>query len=291
LGKAAARHLADLGYRVFAGVRSETSTAELSAYSPSAGELIPVMLDVTEGASIAVAGDLIERRCADTGLWAVVNNAGISIPAPLECLPVDAMRKQLETNVIGAHAVAQRFLPLLRASHGRIINISSGIGSVTPPYLGAYATSQFAKEGFSDALRRELRPLQVSVTVIQPGAVGTQIWDKMNTSADEILAATTPEVAEVYRGPFAAFMAANEVRAQTSRTTADDYARTVAKALAARRPKIRYRVGADARSSALARRIVPDRLMDVLIAAGVKAMTQSASRRPGAPAATNSTGP
>ena len=196
LGKAAAIHLAELGYRVFAGVRTESSAAELSVMASSTGELIPVMLDVTDTASIAQAGKLVEQWCSNTGLWAVVNNAGISISAPLECVPMDVMRTQLETNVVGTVAVSQRFLPLLRASGGRIVNVSSGISNVALPYLGAYAAAQFAKEGLSDALRRELRPLGVSVSVIQPGAVFTPIWGKMRRSADEILAAAPADVVD-----------------------------------------------------------------------------------------------
>lgn len=277
LGRAAAIHLSELGYRVFAGVRTESSGAELSRLSPSAGELIPVMLDVTDAASIAQAGELVERRCSDTGLWAVVNNAGIAISAPLECVPMDVVRTQLETNVVGALAVSQRFLPLLRASRGRIINISSGVGNVAPPYLGAYAASQFAKEGLSDALRRELRPLGVSVSVIQPGAVDTPIWGKIRRSAEEILAATPAEVVEIYCARFIEFLNMNEVRAQGSKTTTADCAEAVAYALAAKRPKARYRVGVDSWGSAIARRIVPDRMMDVLIAVGISASTRSAS--------------
>jgi len=277
LGRAAATHLCDLGYRVFAGVRTEANAAELSGLPPSAGELIPVLLEVIDAASIARAGDLVEQRCADTGLWAVVNNAGICVSAPLECTPIDVMRAQLETNVIGALAVTQRFLPLLRESGGRVINVSSGIGNVTPPFLGAYAATQFGKEGVSDALRRELRPLGVSVSVIQPGAVDTPIWPKLRISAEQILAAAPPDVVDIYRARFTAFLDANESRAHASKTTPRDYANAVAAALAAKRPKIRYRIGADSWTSAVARRAVPDRLMDVLIAVGVKASTKKSA--------------
>ena len=281
LGKAAAIRLTELGYRVFAGVRTESSGVDLSRLSTSVGELIPVMLDVTAAASIAGAGEFIERRCGDTGLWAVVNNAGIAISAPLECVPIDVMRTQLETNVVGALAVSQRFLPLLRASRGRIVNITSGIGNIAPPYLGAYAASQFAKEGLSDALRRELRPLGVSVSVIQPGAVGTPIWHKTRKAAEEILLVAPAEVVGAYRACFIEFLTMNEVRAQASNTTATDCAEAVAEALSARRPKPRYRVGADSWSSTLARRVVPDRMMDALMAAGISASTRSvSSQRP-----------
>jgi NAD(P)-dependent dehydrogenase (short-subunit alcohol dehydrogenase family) len=280
LGKAAALHLTELGYRVFAGVRTESSVAELSAVPSSTGELIPVILDVTDTASIAHAGRLVEHRCSDTGLWAVVNNAGISISSPLECVPMDVMRTQLETNVVGTIAVSQCFLPLLRASGGRIVNVSSGIGNLVLPYLGAYAAAQFAKEGLSDALRRELRPLGVSVSVIQPGVVYTPIWGKMRRSADEILAAAPTEVVETYSERFNEFLDWSEGSAQASRTTPAAYADAVAAALAAKRPKIRYRVGVDSWGSALARRVVPDRMMDALIAVGLEASTRRSRHRP-----------
>jgi len=277
LGRATAIHLAELGYRVFACVRSDLNGTELVRRSPLAGEHIPVRLDVTDTASIAQAGEVIERRCADTGLWAVVNNAGVAISAPLECVPMDVMRMQLETNVLGALAVSQRFLPLLRASRGRIVNVSSGVGNVAPPYLGAYAASQFAKEGLSDALRRELRPLGVSVSVIQPGAVGTPIWHKTRKTAEEILMVAPAEVVEAYRARFIDFLNMNELQAQASRTTPTDCAEVIAEALAAKHPKARYRVGADSWSSTLARRLVPDRMMDVLMAAAIGASARSAS--------------
>jgi NAD(P)-dependent dehydrogenase (short-subunit alcohol dehydrogenase family) len=277
LGRVAALYLAELGYRVFAGVRTESSAHDITRVPPLTGELIPVMLDVTDAASIAQAGELVEHRCGDTGLWAVVNNAGISISAPLECVPMDLMRIQLETNVVGAIAVSQRFLPLLRASSGRIVNVSSGIANAALPYLGAYAAAQFAKEGLSDALRRELRPLGVSVSVIQPGAVFTPIWAKMRRSADEILAAAPIEVVEAYRERFIEFLSTSEGLARVSKTTTADYADAVAAALAAKRPRIRYRVGVDSWGSALARRVVPDRMMDTLITVGRKALTGATS--------------
>jgi NAD(P)-dependent dehydrogenase (short-subunit alcohol dehydrogenase family) len=166
-------------------------------------------------------------------------------------------------------------LPLLRTSGGRIVNVSSGIGNVAPPYLGAYAAAQFAKEGLSDALRRELRPLGVSVSVIQPGAVFTPLWGKIRESADEILATAPADVVETYRARFIEFLNLNEVQAQASRTTPADFADAVAAALAAKRPKARYRVGVDSWITALARRAVPDRMMDALVAVGLKALTPS----------------
>lgn len=277
LGRAAAIHLAELGYRVFAGVRTASSAAELSAMPSPTGALIPLLLDVTDSESIAKASALVQQRVGGAGLWGLVNNAGICISAPLECLPMDTLRAQLETNVVGTVAVSQRFLPMLRARRGRIVNVSSGIGSLTPPYLGAYAAAQFAKEGMSDALRRELRPLGVSVSIIQPGTISTPIWEKIRQSADEILVAAPAEATEPYRKRFLEFLATNEALAQASKTTPADYAVAVAAALAAKRPRTRYRVGVDSYGTALARRVAPDRMMDILIEIGIGSLTRRAA--------------
>ncbi|NMN98823.1 SDR family oxidoreductase [Antrihabitans stalactiti] len=269
LGRAAALHLADLGYSVFAGVRTEDAASDLRQADAS-GLLRPVILDVTDASSIALAGKQIEEELDGAQFWAVVNNAGISVTMPLECVPIDVLRTQLETNLIGALAVTQRFLPLLRAAKGRIVNVSSGIGRIAPPYLGVYAASQFGKEGLSDSLRRELKPLGVSVSVIQPGAINTAIWDKMRTTADDLLAATPPAVADLYRKGFEGFLAANAARAAASHTRPEDFARTVASILETEKPKARYQVGLDSHSTAVAFRVLPDRLLDVVIAAGMK---------------------
>jgi NAD(P)-dependent dehydrogenase (short-subunit alcohol dehydrogenase family) len=269
LGRVAAMHLADLGYRVFAGVRSASSAEDLANLPRATGELIPVLLDVTDATSIVRAGDYVELGCADTGLWALVNNAGVCVSAPLECIPIDTLRTQLETNLVGALQVTQRFLPLLRASKGRIVNVSSSIGNVTPPFFGAYAASEFGKEGLSDALRRELRPLGVRVSVVEPGVVETPIWRKLRASAEDIMATAPADVAATYRGRFTAFLDAHETHVYASKTTAMQYANAVAAALVAKRPKTRYRVGADSWISAVAHRLTPDRLLDALIALAV----------------------
>jgi NAD(P)-dependent dehydrogenase (short-subunit alcohol dehydrogenase family) len=267
LGRAAAIHLSQLGFRVFAGVRAPASAAELSGLQHAPGSITPVMLDVTDAAAISAAGDFVDEAAADTGLWGLVNNAGVAITAPLECVSADVLRTQLETNVIGALAVSQRFLPALRASRGRIVNVSSGLGSVALPYLGVYAAAQFAKEGMSDALRRELRPLGVSVSVVHPAVVPTPIWGKMRESADAILAAAPADVVDVYRASFIATLQASDARVQASRATPAEFTRAVVHALTAERPKIRYRVGAESWSSTVARRMLPDRVLDALLSA------------------------
>ncbi|MFI1302374.1 SDR family NAD(P)-dependent oxidoreductase [Streptomyces sioyaensis] len=164
LGRECALHLDRLGFRVFAGVRRTEDAEALTAASPS-GQLRPLMLDVTCEDSIRDAAAQVAHETCGTGLWGLVNNAGICVSASLECVRSEQLRRQLETNLVGHFAMTRALLPLSRKAKGRIINVSSGLGRITSPYLGAYASSQFAKEGLSDALRRELRPFGVAVVV------------------------------------------------------------------------------------------------------------------------------
>lgn len=271
LGEATALGLANAGCTVYAGVRSEENADRLAGASPL---IRPVILDVTDGSSIAAAGKLVREQTDGAGLHGLVNNAGICVSAPLEFLPIEDLRAELEVNLIGTVAVTQELLPLLRmraaavplaTPAGRIVNISSGIGRVAAPFLGAYAASQFAKEGMSDALRRELDPFAVSVSVIEPGAIMTPIWVKVAAGARRVLDAAPEDVAASYRGRFEAFVASNEDRARTSRTRPDHVAAAVVHAMTARRPKTRYHVGVDAWAAAIAARLLPDRVLDAVV--------------------------
>ena len=116
-----------------------------------------------------------------------MNNAGIAVPGPIEYIAVDEFRRQIEVNLVGQMAVTQAFLPLLRRSRGRIVNIGSIGGRVALPLLGPYAASKHAMEGLSDSLRRELRPAGIEVSLIRPGPIATEIWERGNTTADELL--------------------------------------------------------------------------------------------------------
>ena len=112
------------------------------------------------------------------GLSGLVNNAGIAIGSPLELIPLQQLRRQLEVNVVGQIAVTQAVLPLLRRAHGRIVNMGSIAGRGTIPMMGPYSASKHALEALTDALRLELYPWGIEVSIIEPGAVATPIWDK-----------------------------------------------------------------------------------------------------------------
>src|SRR4029079_3929782 len=150
--------------------------------------------DVSDASQIAAARD----ELGDAPVAGLVNNAGIAIAAPLEFLPPDQLRHQLDVNVVGQVAVTQAFLPALRRTRGRIVNVSSIGGRVALPLVGAYNASKFALEGLSDALRRELRPFGVDVILIEPGGVKTPIWGKSTETADDMLDHGPRDVRQLY---------------------------------------------------------------------------------------------
>src|SRR3989442_11315522 len=176
LGAAIGRHLAGRrgGFRVFGTVRRAEDEAALERAGVSA-----VRMDVTDSAGIARAREQVERAVAGAPLAGLVNNAGIPAAGPLELFPLDELRRVLEVNLVGAVAVTQAFLPLLKASRGRIVNMSSVAGRSALPFLGPYAASKFGLEAISDSLRRELLPFGVKVIVIEPGTFKTAIWSKV----------------------------------------------------------------------------------------------------------------
>ena len=169
IGAACALHLDQWGWRVFAGVRKQGDAEALRAQGSA--RLTPVSLDVTDTVSISTAASAVAGAVGAAGLAGLVNNAGIVVPGPIELLPLSDLRRQLEINVVGQVAVTQAFLPLIRAGRGRIVNMGSIAGRMATPFTGAYGASKFALEALTDALRLELQPWGISVSIIEPGAV------------------------------------------------------------------------------------------------------------------------
>lgn len=237
IGAACAEELARRGFRVFAGVRSEADARRIEAQSLAS--LSPLMLDVTAADSIAAAVRHVAAAVGDAGLAGLVNNAGIAVAGPLEILPLDVFRRQLEVNLFGQLAVTQAFMPLLRAARGRIVNMGSINGALAPPFLGAYAVSKFALEAVTDAMRAELRRAGVAVSIIDPGAVQTPIWEKSLAAADQLARDVPPEALALYETEMNAMRAATR-RIAAAAVPVDKVVRAVVHALSARRPKARY---------------------------------------------------
>ncbi len=264
IGEACALRLDGLGFRVFAGVRRQEDGDALRRRASD--RLVPIMLDVAGPLSVASAADSVAVATGGAGLAGLVNNAGIAVASPLEFLPLDELRRQLEVNVVGQIAVTQAFLPLLREGGGRVVNIGSISGRIATPLLGAYAASKFAMEGLTDTLRRELRPWGIPVSIVQPGRVATPIWEKSLEAADELLRASPRRAYDLY-GPVIEKVRRDALKAARRSGSPEKVARAVEHALTAKRPRTRYPAGPDARLGALLARILPDPLLDRILSA------------------------
>lgn len=173
IGRAIARAVTAAGFLCLGTVRSRADAEELEDEG-----IVPVILDVTDRDSVEHARRAAEEELDGLPLFGLVNNAGVAPAGPLERQPPEEFRRALEVNLLGAAAVTRALLPLLREARGRIVNISSVSALVPLPFLGAYAASKAGLEALSDSLRRELAPVGVDVSVVEPGTVRTPIWDK-----------------------------------------------------------------------------------------------------------------
>jgi NAD(P)-dependent dehydrogenase (short-subunit alcohol dehydrogenase family) len=254
IGEATALRLARAGWRVLAGVRTSGDAERLRA---AAGErLEPVTIDITDPATISAAAEGL----GDEPLHGLVNNAGTAFAMPLEFLPLDQLRRQLEVNLVGQVAVTQALLPNLRSARGRVVNVGSIAGRSALPFLGAYAASKHALEAVTDALRVELRPDGIAVTVVEPGTIATEIWRRSGERFQQLVGEMPAALGERYGERMAAFREAAAAAGRRAEP-ADDVAIVVERALTAKRPKARYLVGRDARRRALVERL-PTRLRD-----------------------------
>ena len=195
IGRSSALRLDSEGFQVFAGVRKPGDGDGLK--KASTGGLIPVMLDVTDAKSIATVVKTVSEK-TNGELSGLMNNAGLTGGGPVEMVPISKIRSIIEVNLISIFAVTQAFLPMLRKSKGRIINTGSIFGLIALPGRSIYAATKFALEAISESLRLELRPFGITVSVLEPGAIATEIWRKGSASTDEIIEQSQPGIYELY---------------------------------------------------------------------------------------------
>ncbi|UCJ13792.1 MAG: SDR family oxidoreductase [Phormidium sp. PBR-2020] len=262
IGQACAIYLSEMGYQVFAGVRKQDDVEKLKY--ESGNEIIPIVLDLTDENSIREAAKMTQHLSESCPLVGAINNAGIVVAGPLECIPISEFRQQLEVNVIGQLSLIQAFLPLLRRTQGRIVNIGSDYGRVASPILGPYCASKFALKALTDSLRMEVKAWGISVSIVEIGTINTPIWDKSIRSNEKIWDNFTDESKKLY-----SFMlqAVKDKAGELGKNglPPESVAKVVAKILEARKPKARYIVGLDSRLNILMSKFVPDRLLDRLI--------------------------
>lgn len=263
IGKACADILIHAGFHIFGSVRTKADAERLQAQW--AKSFTPLIFDVTDEAAIASAAALVETNCLATNLVELVNNAGVALPGPLLYQPLDEFRRQIEINLIGQLCVIQSFAPLLGASEkrsgqkGRIVNMSSVAGKFALPFLGAYSASKHALEGLSDALRRELLIYGIDVIIIEPGAIATPIWEKVEGKG------LTAYDATIYGPPAWRFKQwASEMSLHGA--PPEQVAKKVLSVLTARHPPNRVRVASSSFLDGLLPKILPTRVLDRLVA-------------------------
>jgi NAD(P)-dependent dehydrogenase (short-subunit alcohol dehydrogenase family) len=262
IGQATALRLDRRGFAVFAGVRKGADGERLRA--EASDRLRPLRIDVTDAATIDEAKQAVASAVGDRGIAGLVNNAGVAMAGPVELVPVDEWRRQFEVNLFGHIAVTQAFLPMLRAGRGRIVNTGSIGGRFATPFLAPYSASKFALEALTDALRVELRPWGIHVSIIEPGSIATPIWEKGRETGDRLERELGAEGNRLYGDAVAALRAAVD-QLEGRGIPPDRVAKAIEHALTARRPKTRYLVGIDAQMQAAAASVLPDRLVDRLI--------------------------
>ena len=258
---------------MLAGVRKEAdaraveqAAREATGGEAPSGSVRAVTLDVTDAGSIAAAAEAVRQAAGDQGLAGLVNNAGVSVCGPVEFVPLDDWRRQFEVNFFGHVAVTQAVLPLLRQrvrvrgrGAARVVMVSSIAGRIAQPVIGPYNASKFALEAMSDALRMEVRPQGIQVSVVEPGAIATPIWAKGEANIDA--GPANPASRELYGRATDAVTAAAR-KAGASAIPVDAVAKVVEACMTRRRPRTRYLVGLDARAGAWAKILLPTRVLD-----------------------------
>jgi NAD(P)-dependent dehydrogenase (short-subunit alcohol dehydrogenase family) len=271
IGRACALRLAREGFSVWAGVQKieeADSIAQAGADMPIA--IRAIQLDVTNLDSIRAAEAEIRSHVGDEGLFGLVNNAGICVVGPVEFISLEAWRRQLEVNFFGVIALTQIMLPLLRVcnandeKHGsRIVNMGSITGEISTPLFGAYSASKFALRAMNDALRLELRPEGIHVSLIVPGTIQSEIWRKEK----ECVAAIAPgSPARQHYGTLIDNVSKYVFSCAEKALPAERVADAVLRCFTSVKPKVQYRVGWEAQVGSRAKKFTPDRLFDFLLA-------------------------
>jgi NAD(P)-dependent dehydrogenase (short-subunit alcohol dehydrogenase family) len=258
IGHAIAMLLAESGYAVYAGVRKEGDRERLEAEHE---RIRPVILDVTVPADVTRSIQTI-REYGDN-LTGLVNNAGIAVAGPLEFLPLEMLRHQFEVNTVAPVAMIQAALPLLRETNGRIVNIGSIAGRLSAPFVGPYSASKAALASLNDALRQELAPFGIAVSLFEFASVKTPLWAKGRAEKDALIAEMPPQ-ALTYYGKVEKKLVAQTRREEQEGADPAIIARAVLGALRAPKPRGRYLIGNRARLQAVAA-ILPPRTRDDLV--------------------------
>jgi NAD(P)-dependent dehydrogenase (short-subunit alcohol dehydrogenase family) len=261
IGRTSALILDALGWRVYGASLPGDDVQQL--IERTSAEFVPLSLDITDTDAVQ---QMAERIRQEVGvLHGVVNNAGIQIPGAIEGLSLEALRRQFEVNVFGHVRVTQALLPYLRkADNGRLVFVTSIMGRVAMPALGAYSMTKHALEGLVDVLRLELAPDNIHVAAVQPGAVQTPLLDAMPRLMQNARQATPDALQRRYAALYDSMDEVLSTQADNP-TPVGDVAEAIVHALTSASPKTRYGVGLPNRGLMLMRRLAPDTAGDAIL--------------------------
>jgi NAD(P)-dependent dehydrogenase (short-subunit alcohol dehydrogenase family) len=267
IGRTTVFALARAGFYVLAGVRKDADAASITEEASKAGvaeRIEPILLDVTDESHIKSLASRLNQLGEGDELFGLVNNAGTAYAGPIEALSRDVWEKQFATNFIGPTMVTAALIPSLRKSKGRIVSVGSVAGRASLPFMAPYVSSKFAMEGWTDALRIELAPDGIQVSIVEPGAISTPIWDKGAGHGREVAESLSPALRQRY-GPSMEAMEKASARSATGATSPDAVARVITRAMTAKKPRSRYLMGRDARLQVFLRAILPNRTVDAIL--------------------------
>jgi NAD(P)-dependent dehydrogenase (short-subunit alcohol dehydrogenase family) len=203
LGRALAIKLAAKGYRVFGTARSAQHVADL--LDLSSGNVALTLADITDQSAVTAWVDKVSEEVGERGLDVLISNAGTLTPGPLEVIPLDDIRREFEVNVFGALAVINGFLPALRKSRGRIVQIGAMTGRLPVPFDGPSSASKAAFEALADVYRAELKPFGVAFVMAQAGNMRTGGPAKTAAALKRLADSMTAEQRALYGDVFGKF--------------------------------------------------------------------------------------
>jgi NAD(P)-dependent dehydrogenase (short-subunit alcohol dehydrogenase family) len=261
IGRASALRLARSGWTVYATARRLESIAELG----EAG-CHTLALDVSDEESMRAAVDAVEQ--AEGAVGVLINNAGYSQSGAIETVPMQALRRQFETNVFGLVRLTQLVLPKMRAQRwGKIVNLGSMGGRLTFPGGGCYHATKYALEAISDALRFELRGFGVDVVLLEPGLITTKFGDAATASMADVEAAGEDPYAHFNATVGAITAGAYEGPMRHLGAGPERVAKAIERAITRRRPPARITITPSAKLSIATRRLLSDRAWDAAMRA------------------------
>ncbi|MBQ2871332.1 SDR family NAD(P)-dependent oxidoreductase [bacterium] len=257
IGRCTAILLAENGFKVYAGVRTEKDFASLASENEN---IKPIYIDVLDKASISKAVQLLKEDAVE--LTAIINNAGAVVAQPIECINIDDLKYQFELNTVAPVAIAQAFLPLMKS--GKIINLSSMASTGMFPYISPYCASKRALDILFNSLSIEMKNKNIQVVSIKPGVIRTPIWNKSIATNRSQLEKLPDNFKEKY-GKDLIFLAKNAEKNNYKSILPEKVAERILKVVISKKPKSSYCVGIDSLAACFISKLLPQDILNKII--------------------------